>query len=799
VRPILHVAVLACSLLVVLGPVAAQAAGRLEGRLTRPDGSPLTGVTVVVDPPGAAVITDVQGRYAFDALPPGSVNVTFILGTRSLVVDNVTIGESLVTLDQVLDWNAGYAETVTVYGASRRPERLFEAPVSVSLVPETVIMRESPPGQLPKLLQSIPGVELAQSGVFDFNVNIRGINSTLSRRVLTLVDGRDPASVLVGAQEWAAFGASLDEVSRIEVVHGANSALYGANAFNGVVDITTKEPRYAPGGSAELTAGEIGTVRAAARHSGAIDSRTYYRVNGGYGRTNDFYTARLETVEYPGLPLEILAPARDDTSFASAGARVDRYLPSGSLLTVEGGWSRSEGNMFLTGVGRSQNLGADRPWLRSSFKATRWRATGYYDGRYGRTVSLASSATTFDASLRAHVEAERLFNYSSGRGRFVLGGSARYERADTRDDQGLSTILRGVEHAQQEAVVGQLSHQLSDRVKLALAARVDDSTLYEPELSARAGLVYAVSPTHGLRFTYNRAFDTGSFVQYFTRGAAAPPVSLAPLETALAPVLGGVPLHFDNVPVLALGNEALGVERVQSFEGGYSGVFARQVIVRGNYYYNRISNLLTPLLPQVGTDLGRINPAYGPYQPPPALGAAQQALVLASLQAAVPPNILPFMSNDLDGSPIFAVASFTNFARVNVQGAELSVQYFRSDRFAADVGYSALSFTPKENVSEEVISANAPAHSITLGATSTYGRLSASFRYRWADQFTWSGGAFHGRVPALHIVDAGANVKVGARTMLLVNAANLFDNSHYEIFGGDLLRRRALVSIRQEW
>jgi hypothetical protein len=42
-------------------------------------------------------------------------------------------------------------------------------------------------------------------------------------------------------------------------------------------------------------------------------------------------------------------------------------------------------------------------------------------------------------------------------------------------------------------------------------------------------------------------------------------------------------------------------------------------------------------------------------------------------------------------------------------------------------------------------------------------------------------------------------VKVGARTMLLVNAANLFDNSHYEIFGGDLLRRRALVSIRQEW
>jgi outer membrane receptor protein involved in Fe transport len=434
-----------------------------------------------------------------------------------------------------------------------------------------------------------------------------------------------------------------------------------------------------------------------------------------------------------------------------------------------------------------------------AFKAARWRTAGYYDGRYGKTVSLASGATTFDASLRAHVEGERLFTYSSGRGRFVLGGSARYERADTRDDNGVSTILRGLEHAHQVAAVGQLEHQLSDRMKLALAARVDDSTLYEPEPSARASLVYAVSPTHGVRFTYNRAFDAGTFVQYFTRGEAAPPVQLGALEAALAPALGGVPLHFDRVPVLALGNDALGVERVQSFEGGYSGVFARQVIVRANYYFNRISNLLTPLLPQVGTDLGRINPSYGPYRPPAALNAAQQALVLASLQAVVPSSVLPFMSNDLDGMPIFAVASFTNFARVNIQGAEVSVQYFHTDRFVADIGYSALSFAPKQNVSEEVISANAPSNSITMGLTYSAPRVSAWFRYRWADQFTWSGGAFHGPIPSLHIVDAGTSVKVGPRTTLLVNAANLFDDSHYEVFGGDLLRRRALLSLRQEW
>ncbi len=587
-RRLLYAAVLVVSLDVALAPETILAASRLEGRLTRPDGTALAGVSVIIDGTGESALTDSNGRYVFEGLAPGRVKITFLLGDNVLVVENVQVGDTPATLDRVLDWKVGYAETVTVFGASRRPERLVEAPASVSVVPESTIKRESPHGQLPKLLQSIPGVELAQNGIFDFNVNIRGLNSTLSRRVLTLVDGRDPASVLVGAQEWASFASALDEIAKIEVVHGASSALYGTNAFNGVVDITTKEPRYAQGGSLELTSGEAGTLRFTARHAGAIGSNRFYRVRAGFGRTDDFYRSRVDTVEYPGLPMEVLVPPRDHTEFASVGARLDQYLSAGSVITVEGGWTRSEGNMFLTGVGRSQNLGAQRPWVRSVFHASRWRVAGYYDGRYGRTTSLAAGNTTFDASLRLNGEAERRFTYASGRGRLVLGGAARFERADTRDDSGVSTILRGVEHAHQQAVFAQLAHSF-DRLKLAVAARVDESTLHSPELSSRVGIVYQVSPMHGLRFSFNRAFDTGSFVHYFTRGAAAPPVQLGALEAALAPALGGVPLHFDNVPVLALGNEQLGVEHVENVEGGYSGVFAGQVLVRANYYFNRIS------------------------------------------------------------------------------------------------------------------------------------------------------------------------------------------------------------------
>ena len=150
-------------------------------------------------------------------------------------------------------------------------------------------------------------------------------------------------------------------------------------------------------------------------------------------------------------------------------------------------------------------------------------------------------------------------------------------------------------------------------------------------------------------------------------------MSLTPLEAALKPVLGDVSLHVDRVPVLALGNEGLDVERVDSLEVGYSGLVARKVVIAANYYSNRISNLITPLLPQVGSELGRVNPSYGPYQPPRELNATQQAIVLRTLESALPASLFAALSNDVDGTPIFAVASFANFARVNIRGTEASI------------------------------------------------------------------------------------------------------------------------------
>src|SRR5262245_38138754 len=78
-------------------------------------------------------------------------------------------------------------ETITVTAASRRPERIVEAPASITALTPEEIERHAGDSQAPRLLAATPGVQAPQSGLHDFSFNARGFNSFLNRRVLTLI------------------------------------------------------------------------------------------------------------------------------------------------------------------------------------------------------------------------------------------------------------------------------------------------------------------------------------------------------------------------------------------------------------------------------------------------------------------------------------------------------------------------------------------------------------------------------------------------------------------------------------
>jgi outer membrane receptor for ferrienterochelin and colicins len=777
------------------GTVRAASAGHIEGRLTLPGGRGLPGVVVSIVESGDTTITDTDGQFVLPEVPNGIYHVSFALADFTATVP-VTVGDGSARVDRVLDWTPRYTDTVIVKGATRRSERLVEAPSSASIVSSETIARDGGHGQLPKLLQSAPGIEVVQSGVFDFSVNMRGFNRTLNRRVLTLIDGRDPGGVLLGAQEWASYAVLPDDIAQVEIIRGPGSAVYGANAFNGVVSLLTKEPRFHQGGRAVLTGGTRASGSASGMYAGAFGRGWSYRASGIGSRTDDFYVSRTSAVEYPGLPLEQRAP-HIGTWVVAGTARLDRVLARGGLWTTEAGTARIGGNVYVTGSGRAQNDVVYRPWGRTSLQTGRWQMSGFVDARRGQSTSLFTGDPFVDRSMRARAEVLR--RHDLGAAKLIGGITGTFERIDTANDRGVQTILSGPHTGHETGAFGQFETKLKDRLTVVGAVRVDEGTTHPTQISPKVALAFALAANQTLRLGYGRAFQPAAYGELFPHVAVAAPVNLSSLESALAPILGGVRLGFEAVPVLAVGNAGLEPERIDSVEIGYSGVVRRQVLVSADYYQSRLQHFISTFLPQVGTSLGRLNPQYGPYRPPSALNAAQQAIVLGALRQVLPPALVAVMSNEKNGDPVFAALSLTNYGKVNARGVDLGVQYFPSAAWVADVSYSWFDFDPTRDLPDDPLTANTAPHRVGLGVAYSDPRGAVSVRYRWSDRFTWGTGILRGPVPAHGVVDVGGTLSLTTHAGLRANVANLLDHKHYELFGGDILRRRAVIDLVYRW
>ncbi|MGH7544356.1 MAG: carboxypeptidase-like regulatory domain-containing protein, partial [Gemmatimonadota bacterium] len=190
------IVVSALAVLVMLGPsspVLAQGTGRIIGTVTDADTNEgVANVQISIEGTGLGAVSGQRGTYSIPNVPSGTQTLVFnILGyeTRREVV-TVRSSETAVGDVALVE---GFLEmgTITVVGASREPSRIVEAPAAVSVVTGAELQAEAPTGQLPRLFVDKPGIDVVQSGVQDFNVNARGYNSSLNRRVLVLQDGID--------------------------------------------------------------------------------------------------------------------------------------------------------------------------------------------------------------------------------------------------------------------------------------------------------------------------------------------------------------------------------------------------------------------------------------------------------------------------------------------------------------------------------------------------------------------------------------------------------------------------------
>src|ERR1700741_2817843 len=140
-----------CLLLIASSAFAQQ--GQISGRITRANGSGIGGVIVQVVELSRVELSDANGNFQF-AVPAGTYTVQFVAGEQAVTENNVAVTAGATTrVDKEVDWNLSVAETITVYSASRRTERVVDAPAAVTVVAQEDIEAVASSGQAPRIIE----------------------------------------------------------------------------------------------------------------------------------------------------------------------------------------------------------------------------------------------------------------------------------------------------------------------------------------------------------------------------------------------------------------------------------------------------------------------------------------------------------------------------------------------------------------------------------------------------------------------------------------------------------------------
>ena len=483
-------------------PAFSQGAGSISGTVkdSVADRS-LYGLTVAVVEINRLTSTQEDGSFRFEGITPGmyTVRVSGVGWNPVYESVEVTDGQEAV-LAFLMSESAKNMGEVIVYGASRAPEKLTNAPAAISVVTPLQIENAQSHGSVAKTMEHLPGVDVVWSGANDFNVNSRGFNNSINRRQLVLIDGRDPSTPMINLNEWNSLTSLLGDIQSIEVVRGPGSALYGWNAYNGVINIRTTDPKEVQGTRITLTGGEWETYKGAIRHAGEFGDFAYKVTLGASTQYNYSVVSRVRDttkpnngLEYPGLAHDI-RPIDDDEKrpYAYVGtARLDYYLEPDKRFILEGGYSNSGMEIYANQTGRIIIQEVERPFARLAYNSENFNAQAYWTNRYTpqAQVVLNAPATSGEDADVLSFDAQYNTSFLDDKLRLIFGAQGEYVTVKTGFDyavdesKGERPLVFLDPDPQEGTFVGgyaQADFQATETLKFVGAVRVDATSFEFP-------------------------------------------------------------------------------------------------------------------------------------------------------------------------------------------------------------------------------------------------------------------------------------------------------------------------------
>ena len=223
----------------------------IKGTVVDSNSMPVPGANVVIDGKPIGTVTDFDGNFVLETseIPPFTLKISSIgytQATARVSSNNQTISVTLEEANTMLD--------EIVISASRTPERLFESPVTVERFGIKEI-KNTASVDFYDGLENLKGVDVNTNSLTFKSINTRGFATFANTRFMQLVDGMDNSTPALNFPIGNLVGMIETDVQSVELLPGASSALYGANAFNGILFMRSKSPFDYEGVSVSLKRG----------------------------------------------------------------------------------------------------------------------------------------------------------------------------------------------------------------------------------------------------------------------------------------------------------------------------------------------------------------------------------------------------------------------------------------------------------------------------------------------------------------------------------------------------------------
>lgn len=190
---------------------------------------------------------------------------------------------------------------------TRLRQPISEVPGSVTVISADMLAKYGI-ASIPEALRLVPGMAVTQLSGGEYTVNYHGSNSISPRRMNVLVDGMSVYRSAFAQVDWTMLPVAMDDIERIEVTRGPNSASYGPNSMLAIINIITKHPNESAGTTLDASAGTRGARNATVRHGGRLGATTNYWLTLDHRQSDGF-----EKVRGAGFALPSLDPDHDRT------------------------------------------------------------------------------------------------------------------------------------------------------------------------------------------------------------------------------------------------------------------------------------------------------------------------------------------------------------------------------------------------------------------------------------------------------------------------------------------------------